>query len=241
MNRADLHWIAEQLHSGMAPDEVCLAGVNLSAIARLELAQQALREFPTEASLWAGSNEVALPERETPINIQPFNRFPKPPPPPPPKATWTAAQRTSRPKTAEKASPLKVHWKLKIDTRRQKQRLYLELVWRQESLQNAFRDFLAGAGDWAAVEQVHLEYIDTIRDANTFISAVWDDQEAYYWARSKSWQGSNSAWAYQSWMEAWELEIPSPSLPSRSGGDADLKLDAAKTLRSIPDEPVEED
>lgn len=165
-----------------------------------------------------------------------FNRFPQPPPPTP-RTQRASTPRTPRPKTAEKAPPLKVHWKLKIGTRRQKQRLYLDLVWRQESLQNAFRDFLAGAGDWAAVEQVHLEYIDKIRDTNAFISAVWDDQEEYYWARSKSWQNSDSAWAYRVWMEAWELEIPSPSLPSRSG-DADLRLDAAKTLRAIPDEPT---
>jgi hypothetical protein len=138
MNRPDLHWIAQQLHSGRTPDEVSLAGVNLSAIARLELAQQALMEFPTEASLWAGSNEVVLPERNTPGNIQPFNRFP---------------------------------------------------------------------------------------------------QQAYYWAQSTSWQNTDSARAYRVWMEAWEQEIPSPSLPSRTGG-ANLNLDAAKTLRGIPDEPA---
>jgi len=238
MNHPDLHWIAQQLHSGKTPDEVSLVGMNLSAIARLELAQQALREFPTEASLWAGSNEVVLPERATPENIQPFNRFPQPTPPQASKTPRASTPRTPRPKAAEKAPPLKVHWKLKIGTRRQKQRLYLDLVWRQESLQNAYRDFLAGAGGWAAVEQVHLEYIDTIRDANAFISAVWDDQEAYYWARSKSWQNSDAAWEYRVWMEAWDLEIPSPSLPSRSG-NTDLKLDAAKILRGIPDVPTE--
>jgi len=97
---------------------------------------------------------------------------------------------------------------------------------------------LHGVGDWAAVEQVHLGFIDTIRDANAFINAVSDDQEEYYWARSKSWQNTDCAWAYRVWMEAWELEIPSPSLPKRTG-DADLKLDAAKTLWRIPDEPTE--
>jgi len=39
-------------------------------------------------------------------------------------------------------------------------------------------------------------------------------------------------------MDAWEVEIPSPSLP-KCTGDADLKLDAAKTLWGIPDEPSE--
>lgn len=77
-----------------------------------------------------------------------------------------------------------------------------------------------------------------VRDANAFISAVWDDQEEYYWGRSKSWQNSNSAWAYRVWMEAWERELSAPSLPSRAGGTI-LKLDAAILLRGIPDEPAE--
>lgn len=238
MNHPDLHLIAQQIYTGRSPDEVSLAGVDLSVEERLQLVDQAIRAFPTEASLWAGSNEVVLSARDTPTNVLPFNRFPKAPPPTTPRTTRATPPRSSRPKTTEKPPPLKVHWKLKIGTRRQKQRLYLDLVWRQESLQNAYRDFLEGVGDWAAVEQVHLEFIDTIRDANAFISAVWDDQEEYYWARSKSWQNSDSAWAYQAWMEAWELEIPSPSLPKRTG-DADLKLDAAKTLWRIPDEPAE--
>ncbi len=238
MNPPDLHWIAQQLYTGRSPDEVSLAGVNLSNEARLQLVDQALREFPTEASLWAGSNEVVLPAREAPVNVLPFNRFPSAPPEPPPRKPRATAPRTPRSKTTEKVPPLKVHWKLKIGTRRQKQRLYLDLLWRQESLQNAYRDFLEGVGEWAAVEQVHLEFIDMIRDVNAFISAVWDDQEEYYWARSKSWQNSDCAWAYQTWMEAWELEIPSPNLPRRTG-DGDLKLDAAKTLWGIPDEPAE--
>jgi hypothetical protein len=82
-----------------------------------------------------------------------------------------------------------------------------------------------------------MEYIDKVRDTNAFINAVWDDQETYYWARSKSWQSTDSAWAYRAWMESWELEIPAPSLPNRAGG-AELKLDASKILRGIPDEPA---
>jgi hypothetical protein len=130
-----------------------------------------------------------------------------------------------------------VYWRLKVAAHQQKQILHIDLLWREEALQNAFDDFLQGAGDWAAVEQAHLDYIDKIRDANAFISAVGEDQEEYYWSRSKSWQNSNSAWRYQGWMEKWEVEIPSPSLPNRAG-NPDLKLDAAKTLRGIPDEPI---
>ena len=237
MNHPDLHLIAEQLYADKAPEDVSLAGVSLSLVARLQLVDQALLAFPSEASLWAGSNEVVLPAWDGPRNILPFNRFTQAPLQAP-RTTRPTAPRTPRPKTTGTVPPLKVHWRLKIAIRRQKQRIYLELVWRQESLQNAYRDFLQGVGDWATVRQVHLEYIDKIRDANIFINAVRDDQEEYYWTRSKSWQNSDSAWAYRVWMEAWEREIPSPSLPPRTGA-ADLKLDAAKTLRGIPDEPAE--
>ena len=56
---------------------------NLDQEGKLQLLDQALRAFPTEASLWAGSKEVVLPDRDIPSNIQPFNRFTQPPPPPP--------------------------------------------------------------------------------------------------------------------------------------------------------------
>jgi hypothetical protein len=241
MNPPDLHWIARQYHTGKMPEEMDMGTVEMDLGKRLQLVDQAIQAFSTEASLWAGSNEVVLPGWDTPHNIVPFNRFKPAAPMMPPDATRAGRTSSSRPprrKTADKAPLLKVHWRLKISFRRYKQRLYLDLLWREESLQNAYQDFLDGAGDWAAVERVHLEYIDTIRDANTFINAVWDDQEEYYWTRSKPWQNSDSAWAYQAWMEAWEKEIPSPSLPPRAG-NANLNLGAAKTLRAIPDEPAD--
>jgi hypothetical protein len=236
MNRPDLHWLAEQFHSGRTPEGLDFGSANLDQEGKLQLIDQALQAFPTEASLWAGSNEVVLPDRDIPSNIQPFNRFTQVPPSP--RAPRPSRQGTAGEKVADKALPLKVHWRLKIAIRRQKQRLYLDLLWRGESLENAYRDFLEGVGGWEAVERVHLEYVDMVRDANAFISAVWDDQEEYYWGRSKSWQNSDSAWSYRVWMEAWERELSAPSLPSRAGGTI-LKLDAATLLRGIPDEPAE--
>jgi len=75
MNRPDLHWLAEQFHSGKTPEGMDFDSTSLSLESRLQLVDQALRAFPTEASLWAGSNEVVLPVRDIPSNIQPFNRF----------------------------------------------------------------------------------------------------------------------------------------------------------------------
>jgi hypothetical protein len=70
MNHPNFHWIAEQYHSGKAPDEMDLGSANLSQADRLHLLHQALREFPTEESLWKGSNEVVLPARKAPDNLQ---------------------------------------------------------------------------------------------------------------------------------------------------------------------------
>lgn len=236
MNHHHLHWIAEQHHSCVDLKDMDFGSLDTDDAARRELVARALHAFPTQASLWAGSNEVVLHDEDARSNVLPFNRFQKPPA----KARKPRSISTKRPRPAAdlKSPGLKVHWRLKIAMRRQKQRLYLDLVWREESLQNAHHDYLTGVGDWAAVEKVHLDYIDKIRDANAFINAVWDDQEEYYWARSKTWQSTDSAWAYRVWMEAWEREIPAPSLPGRAGA-ADLKLDASKILRGIPDEPAE--
>lgn len=237
MNDHLLHWIAEQLHAGVGMKKVDFGAADLEeAGVKRELMVRALRAYPTAASLWHGSNEVVLPSQAAPSNIQPFNRFPSVSAKVPKHLRSTATKGT-RPGSELKAPGLMVHWRLKTATRRQKHRLYLDLRWRAESLQNAYQDFREGNGGWDAVEQVHLEYIDTIRDANAFVSAVWDDQEKYYWTRSKSWQNSEAAWAYRVWMDAWEPEIPAPSLPSRTGG-LDLDLNSWKLLWAYPDEPA---
>ena len=167
-----LRSIAQQFHSGKHVIDMDFGGAQLQQVDKLYRVHLALRMYPTLDSTAAGSNEVVSPE-----------------PPGPPQNIRQLLVRQQSP-TAVPPSNLKVHWKLKITAWRQKQRLYLDLLWIEESLQNAYGDFDDGVGEWQPVERLYLEYGEAINRANAFIAAVYDDQERYYWNKSKAWLAS---------------------------------------------------
>jgi hypothetical protein len=125
---------------------------------------------------------------------------------------------------------------LKITERRQKQRLYLDLCWIEESLQNAFGDFLEGVGEWQPVERLQEEYNQAIDVTNRFIATVHEDQERYYLGRSKAWLVSNVGCSYRQWMDHWGVGIAKDDIPTPESGLA-LNLLAAKRFWTFPDAP----
>ncbi|MDR3572301.1 MAG: hypothetical protein P4L50_00430 [Anaerolineaceae bacterium] len=183
---------------------------------------------------------IIVPGGAVPNNILRFNRFVQDP------VVAPNAPRVPKPgahpgKASLAVPPLRVHWRLKTAARVERHNLYSQLVHLEKTYNRVYLDFVEGVegvGGWRQVERFHMHYNETIQDANAFINAVRDDQEKYYRARLESWQISDRGRAYRAWMEAWNLVIPPPPLPTRAGG-IELNLDASKLLRGIPTEPVE--
>lgn len=70
---------------------------------------------------------------------------------------------------------------------------------------------------WSEISDEINALNETIMEVNDWVTEIHEQQEAYYWERSETWQNGDAGQRYQEWMIEWDCSLTTEYLDDPPG------------------------